>query len=359
MERESKMILKDNLEIILITYNRKEHLQKTFNQIFADDSPIKNLQMTILDNKSTDGTSELIEEYVQRFPNIKHIIHKKNIGGNANIVRAFETASKKYFWILCDDDSYNWTHWAEVVEGLNQDYDAVMVERNSPSSDIGIPVIINELGFIPAAIYKTENLTEDVIHNAYINILNYMPHLALTCYLVNEKKRILVPEHTIITQGWELKSSNEYVKGFEKFAHTRASHVNLFSSFINSYQMIKDKNLRYECCNELWIGKSFAFSMQAFMTQNNFYPYNICDIFNGINFWQKIIFLAVILKYIVFDVVLKILFYNILQASFVNDRLKIRLFGIPLIQIKFKKKSKSMSTAKADAMAKKALNAQK
>ena len=58
------MTLSDVLEIILITYNRERFLKRTFEQIFDNEkSPIKNLEVTILDNNSTDGTSDLIKKY--------------------------------------------------------------------------------------------------------------------------------------------------------------------------------------------------------------------------------------------------------------------------------------------------------
>lgn len=41
------MYIKENLQIILITYNRKNYLQRTFDQIFADNSPIKGFDITI------------------------------------------------------------------------------------------------------------------------------------------------------------------------------------------------------------------------------------------------------------------------------------------------------------------------
>ena len=107
-------MLKDKLEIILVTYNRKPYLEDTLNQLFCDESPIKDCNFTILDNCSTDGSSELIQEYSKKYNNIKHIRHNKNIGGNANITRAIEIATKKYFWVLCDDDKYDWTNWKEI-----------------------------------------------------------------------------------------------------------------------------------------------------------------------------------------------------------------------------------------------------
>jgi len=65
------MKINNNLDIFLITYNRKEQLEGTFKQILAKNSPIKDIPITILDNCSTDGTSQLCEEYAKQYPNIK------------------------------------------------------------------------------------------------------------------------------------------------------------------------------------------------------------------------------------------------------------------------------------------------
>ena len=184
-----------DLEIILVTFNRKEHLQNTFDQIFADNSPIKDLDITILDNKSTDGTSELIEEYKTKFPNIKHIIHNRNIGGNANICRAFEVASKKYFWILCDDDEYNWDNWNEVEQAMNEDYDAIVV-ANYVEPEKNLSYLLKQMTFVPSTIHKTENLNDTVMSNAEFNLSNMFSQLALPCHLINNDKRIYV------CKGW-------------------------------------------------------------------------------------------------------------------------------------------------------------
>ena len=94
--------LEDKLQIILVSYNRCKKLRKTLAKILGHDSPIRNCSITILDNKSTDGTSEFIEFLCKKHQNIVHVIHNRNIGGNANIARAFEIASMQYLWILCD-----------------------------------------------------------------------------------------------------------------------------------------------------------------------------------------------------------------------------------------------------------------
>lgn len=293
------MNVEDILEIILITYNRKDLLEKTFKQIFAEDSPIRDFPITILDNKSTDGTSELIQEYKLKFPKINHIINKRNIGGNANIVRAFEIVSKKYFWVLCDDDDYDWTYWKEIEQAIVENKDVILVEHLTQGSDLPIEVIINELNFLPAGIYKSEILSDDVIHNAYANIYNSFPHQALVAEAVNSGREFFVPEHTVLYQNMNKGENMGYKRGYKNNVHFRIAHFNLFPGMVNSYQMINETKLRQKCCGCLYLGRSFYFSMKYYLSTGGFYRYNICDIFNGIDFRKKLIFLLAICSYMI------------------------------------------------------------
>ena len=163
-------MLENKLEIILITYNRKQYLEDTLNQLFCDSSPIKNCKFTILDNCSTDGTTELIEEYTKKYSNIKHIRHNKNIGGNANITRAIEKASSEYFWILCDDDKYDWTAFNEIENAINEDKDIILVTKELLKKKNNIGLIVRQLTFLPAGIYKTANVTSSVLHILVLSI---------------------------------------------------------------------------------------------------------------------------------------------------------------------------------------------
>ena len=52
------MINTEDIEIFIITYNRKEKLKKTFEQIFDSSSPVRNLDIKVIDNCSTDGTKD-------------------------------------------------------------------------------------------------------------------------------------------------------------------------------------------------------------------------------------------------------------------------------------------------------------
>ena len=170
------MKLKEKLQIYIITYNRKEKFKRTLDFIFADSSPIKDLDITILDNASTDGTSELIEDYRQKHPNITHIKHPINIGGNPNICRAFEmgaSCNKEYFWVLCDDDYFDFSNWYEVEEQIEKGTDIICLSNyvfEKPEQFDDKAYQLYQLTFVPAGIYKSSLITNNVLMTMYDSI---------------------------------------------------------------------------------------------------------------------------------------------------------------------------------------------
>ena len=184
----------DALQVVLITYNRRRALEHTLGRVFADDSPIRRCEITVLDNCSTDGTAGLLAEAAAGHPNLSVVAHRRNIGGNANIVRAFESASKKYVWVLCDDDDFDWSQWPPVERALASDeYDIVFtvsrVARPSDSPDAGYLAFL--AAFVPGCIYRAEHITGDVLQNMYAMIHTWYPHCVLSLHVMcNLKGRV-------------------------------------------------------------------------------------------------------------------------------------------------------------------------
>lgn len=233
-------MLEDLLEIFLVTYNRKIYLKETLESIFSSESPIRNCSITVLDNKSDDGSSELIDEYAVKYKNLTHIRHNRNIGGNANICRCYELASKKYFWILCDDDAYDWTSWNDVLGALNDGVDAVVVAKYiSPEENIA--QLICQLSFVPAAIYKTENISDTVMQNAEFQISALFPHLALVCELINENKNIRIVRNPIVNR-LSHPEMESYTRGISGNKHPIMRNMTWTIGMMATLQLISDKS---------------------------------------------------------------------------------------------------------------------
>ena len=88
-----------DLSIIIINYNVKEFL---LNLLDSLRKAVKNIstEIIIVDNASDDGSVEILRE---KFPNIKLIANKKNVGfGSANN-QALQVAKGKYFLLINPD----------------------------------------------------------------------------------------------------------------------------------------------------------------------------------------------------------------------------------------------------------------
>lgn len=288
---------KESLEIILITYNRKKHLQNTFDQIFAENSPIKDFQIKILDNKSTDGSMELIKEYANKYPNIQHIRHNRNIGGNGNIARAFEIASKKYVWVLCDDDEFDWTNWSDVERAINEDYDLIVVSNYlNPAKNT--PQLLIQLTFVPAGIYKTDYITDTVMINANFNICNMFPHFAVFSKFINDNKQIYICKDWIVNMC-NNSGYSSYTRGLDDDKHVHLKNMFWQIGFLNSVQLIKDKKLRTNIIDNMHFEDKNLIHIfrEIFIINNvnfNNSLKNLCDVYCAINFRQKLIFILFI-----------------------------------------------------------------
>lgn len=195
-----KKPVEELLEIVIITYNRKKELSKTLEKTTADYSPVRKCSIKILDNCSTDGASELCRAYQEKYSNIHHIRHPQNIGGNANICRAFEIASKEYIWCLSDDDGLDWSGWGEIEDAMRQGYDGIFTTQTNLKRSHGLGGILMECTFCPGCIYKRSLISSDVLQGMYANIHDFLPHLTIALAAIMNDGKFYIPENEIVFQ---------------------------------------------------------------------------------------------------------------------------------------------------------------
>lgn len=292
------MEIQEQLEILLPTYNRKEHLRRTLTQLTAPESPVRGVSVTVLDNASTDGSGELIEDFAARFPNIKHIRHSKNIGGNANITRAYELAKKPYVWVVCDDDSFRWEAWPEIETALfSGDYDLMLTRKDDLKGTSDIAKIVRQCTFVPAGIYRTALIDNSVLLNMYNNIPNMFPHLALICAVLNKQGRIFLPQGEIMDKctfdtvfsgdDWNVRGSDD------GFIPPVTRNMFWTVGFLNSLQMIADKKLHAYVLEHLGKHGFFGYVWAAFRKNYTHYggnKLNIAFVKNGLPTLQRVKF---------------------------------------------------------------------
>ena len=302
------MNISNQLEIIIPTYNRKPYITHTLEQLTAADSPVKNCSITVLDNASTDGSSEVIESFAKKFANVTHIRHPKNIGGNANIARAFELAEKEYFWVLADDDEYDWSGWNEVEQAM-QDKQALIVVNHEilPFHSAPIPAnLMRLLTFVPAAIHRSDTITPEALINIYYNIPTWFPQLGAVAEVFNKNLPYRMVSKNIVLCG-----KNDNHQGLEYHRRTeglddpfRLSYFEV--NYLKALGVLKDKKIRAAAC-EHFLGrkKSFFLAVQESFKQNmieyGHYLGNYTAPLPVLSNWQRVRFvLAIICNYITF-----------------------------------------------------------
>ena len=297
---ETKDINK-RLQLFIVTFNRRNYLERTLKKILSSESPIKNCAITIFDNCSTDGTSELLAEYSRTHKNIRILKHCLNIGGNANIALALMEAKKsdkEYSWILCDDDDFDFTNFSEIYTAMEKQYDVIITTflnnqkyLKSENAMISLPRKIFECCFLPGFIFRTKNIDSDCIQNIFFNIYQCFPHMALIISIVNKGGELFVLNHKIVIHDIpRLENSFELLRSFAPLSE-RLRKFDLYTAYINTFQLIKNKKLRYKTIEYLLYNETFWEQLKRFIGKNKIAKYNFSDLMHGYSFWQKIRFL--------------------------------------------------------------------
>lgn len=94
------------LSICVPTYNRKKSLTFLLDSIIKNKSYKKNnFEICISDNCSNYNIQNLIKKYKKRL-NIKLNIFDKNYGRVVNMIKVVSMATKKYVWLIGDDEIF-------------------------------------------------------------------------------------------------------------------------------------------------------------------------------------------------------------------------------------------------------------
>lgn len=87
--------------VLLVTYNHIDSFDKAIQSVLCQKTNFS-FQIIVLDDASTDGTSELIKKY-ENLPNVKIITRKENANGG-NTYLGLKEVNTKYYAILETDD---------------------------------------------------------------------------------------------------------------------------------------------------------------------------------------------------------------------------------------------------------------
>ncbi|MBN1812911.1 MAG: glycosyltransferase family 2 protein [Anaerolineae bacterium] len=107
------------LSIIICVYNERKTILDAIHQAHAADFPRWEREIIVVDNFSTDGTRELVQEI--DLPDVRVVLHPRNLGKGASVRTGIAEACGDYFVVFDADLEYEAEDLprlaAEVVPG--------------------------------------------------------------------------------------------------------------------------------------------------------------------------------------------------------------------------------------------------
>ncbi len=89
------------ISVVIATYNGEQFLSQQLDSII--NQTYNNLEIIVVDDKSTDATAAIVAAYSKKYPNIKLVVNEQNLGYVKNFEKGFLLANGE-FVAPCDQD---------------------------------------------------------------------------------------------------------------------------------------------------------------------------------------------------------------------------------------------------------------
>ena len=92
------------VSVCVVTYNQEEYIAECLDSLVSQHTNFK-FEIIVGEDCSTDNTRAIVQEYVDRYPNlIVPLFYEKNVGAIENIKQVYESAKGKYIAHMDGDD---------------------------------------------------------------------------------------------------------------------------------------------------------------------------------------------------------------------------------------------------------------
>lgn len=117
------------ISVIVPVYNSKLYLKKCLDSLI--NQSIKELEIIVIDDGSTDGSSCILDKYAEQYPNFI-VIHQPNLGQGPARNSGISLASGKYIGFVDSDDYVDSRMYEKLYSVIsNTDADIAVCKANS------------------------------------------------------------------------------------------------------------------------------------------------------------------------------------------------------------------------------------
>lgn len=173
--------MKKILSVSIAAYNVESTIQKCLDS-FLKSNYIKDLELLVVNDGSSDKTLSIVSEYENKYPGIIKVINKKNGGHGSTINTSLEYATGKYFKVVDGDD------WVKIDE-----LDRLISRLNKENVDL----IINGFSWVFPNEYREQHdempfslnkvyLFEDLLKNNRIQKYFFMHAITVRTEILRE-----------------------------------------------------------------------------------------------------------------------------------------------------------------------------
>ena len=136
----NKNSIRPLLTIAIPTFNRANYLKKNLEIIFKQAISFDGVEIIIIDNASTDNTSDICKKYLD-YELFSYFRLEKNLGMAVSQYECFIKAKGNYICLLSDDDFLERNGLELINKSIASNYDLYAFNYKSESSDkLSVPI---------------------------------------------------------------------------------------------------------------------------------------------------------------------------------------------------------------------------
>jgi len=171
----------------MVVYNGEQFLSQAIESLLAQD--YDNFELIILDNLSTDSTSEICRSYTKKDARIRYILDCKRRNGHDGGTHIASFARGEYYMLAADDDLWESNYISRLVSALNEDESIGLVYSNAYFIDAKGNPIKEKPCVSGRRLYKSTN--SKLFNFCHYQISKHVVPLALGIYRTSVFERAL------------------------------------------------------------------------------------------------------------------------------------------------------------------------
>lgn len=120
--------------VIIPVYNSEKYIGKCLDSILKQT--YKDFEILIINDGSKDNSKNVIDEYVQKYPEVIKAIHQENMGVSKTRNKAIKLVNTKYIMFMDNDDFIDEDYIEVLISNAQQkDQDVVISGYRRPNQD--------------------------------------------------------------------------------------------------------------------------------------------------------------------------------------------------------------------------------